>query len=111
MLDDRYGLSITTASAVARDDYVPAGWAAQPGLYRSVVKPFCANCHLAAPSAVNFASWANFLQNKAAVYNAVCVAHTMPHAEIPYRAFWTKDTGSLYLPGLLAVSLGYSGCP
>jgi hypothetical protein len=105
-----YNGSANTKGAVARTDYVPSGWSAQTGFYLSTVRPYCANCHLAAPATINFASWGNFLQNKAAIYNAVCVAHTMPHAEIPYRAFWTKDTGVLYLPGLLAATLGYPSC-
>lgn len=105
-----YNGAVNTPGAVARTDYVPSGWSAQTGFYLSTVKPYCATCHLAAPSSVNFASWGNFLQNKAAIQNAVCVAHTMPHAEIPFRAFWTKDTGVLYLPGLLATTLGYPSC-
>jgi hypothetical protein len=35
----------------------------------------------------------------------------MPHAESPYNAFWTKDTGSFFLPGWLAGQLGYQSCP
>jgi hypothetical protein len=106
-----YNGALYQTSAPARDDYVPSGWSEQPGLYRSIVKPYCASCHLAAPSHVNFASWGNFLQNKAQIYSTVCVSHTMPQSEIAYRAFWTKDTGVLYLPGLLAAALGYSSCP
>jgi hypothetical protein len=105
-----YNGSVGTHGAVARTDFVPSGWSAQSGFYLSTVKPYCASCHLAAPATINFASWGNFLQNKTAIQNAVCVAHTMPHAEIPYRAFWTKDTGVLYLPGLLATTLGLPGC-
>jgi hypothetical protein len=106
-----YNGNVVSKGSLARSNYVPAGWAAQSGLYLSVVKPYCANCHLAAPSNVNFASWGNVLQNKALIYNAVCVAHTMPHSEIAFREFWTKNTGPLYLPGLLAAALGYPSCP
>jgi hypothetical protein len=95
----------------AVDEYIPSGWSEQAGLYRSIVGPYCANCHLAARPEINFASYGNFSNNAALIQNAVCVAHTMPHAEIPFRAFWTKDTGALYLPGLLSATLGYSSCP
>jgi len=106
-----YRNAVFQAGATAQVDHVPAGWAEQAALYRLVVKPYCANCHLAAPSSLSFASWGNFLQNKALIYTAVCQQKTMPHAEIPFREFWTKDTGPVYLPGLLALSLGYQSCP
>jgi hypothetical protein len=102
---------VGTIGARARNYYVPAGWAEQPGLYRSVAKPYCADCHLAAKTTINFASWDSFAQNKAQIYNAVCVAGTMPHSEIAFRSFWTKNTGAIYLPGLLASAPGYTGCP
>ena len=68
-------------------------------------------CHLAAPPSWNFASWSNFQDNAALIKVAVCNAHTMPHAEIQFKSFWTKDTGALYLPGLLATTLGFPSCP
>lgn len=40
----------------------------------------------------------------------VCGAHTMPHAEVPFKSFWLKNTGALYLPGLLAAQLAYPSC-
>jgi hypothetical protein len=67
-------------------------------------------CHLAAPAQWNFASYGNFLGNKGLIYADVCGAHTMPHAEVPYKSFWLKNTGALYLPGLLAAQLGYPSC-
>jgi hypothetical protein len=106
-----YNGAVGNIGAVSRNYYVPSGWSAQPGLYQSIVKPYCANCHLAARSTVDFTSWTNFLQNKALIYNAVCVSRTMPHSEIAYREFWTKNTGAIYLPGLLATTIGYPSCP
>ena len=106
-----YPYGVWNAGRTAQSDYVPAGWRDQPGLYRQVVRPYCTMCHLAGPSNLSFTSWGNFLQNKALIYTAVCQQKTMPHAEIPFREFWTRDTGPLYLPGLLAVSLGYQNCP
>jgi hypothetical protein len=95
----------------AQPDYVPAGWAQQSGFYRSVVRPYCSTCHLAAPTDWNFASWDNFQANAGLIRAAVCYAHTMPHSELQFKAFWTKDTGALYLPGLLAATLGFPSCP
>ncbi len=34
----------------------------------------------------------------------------MPHAEVPFKNFWLKDTGILYIPGLLAATLGKPSC-
>ena len=109
-LNGLYNGGIGTAGTKAQPDYVPASWAAQSGLYRSVVRPHCAMCHLAAQPSWNFASWANFEDNKALINADVCAAHTMPHAEVPFKSFWTKETGSMYLPGLLAASLGFAKC-
>jgi hypothetical protein len=97
--------------AGAQLDYVPAGWAPQAGFYRQVVKPYCAMCHLAAPKQMNFASWGNFESQKALIHASVCgPGHTMPHSELQFKAFWTKDTGALYVPGLLSTTLGYPSC-
>ena len=106
-----YNGAVGQPGARAQPDYVPAGWAQQAGFYRSVVRPYCATCHLAAPTQWNFASWDNFLSNAGLIRAAVCYAHTMPHAELQFKAFWTKDTGPLYLPGLLAATLGFPSCP
>lgn len=105
-----YGNAVSVPHQQATPDYVPAGWQEQAGLYRQVVRPYCAMCHLAASSDRSFASWGNFQANAALIRAAVCSAHTMPHAELQFREFWLKDTGSLYLPGLLATSLGFPSC-
>ena len=106
-----YNGMVNQPGAVAQTDYVPRGWSQQSGLYRNIVKPYCGSCHLAASPNLSFATWDNFVMNKARIYQAVCVDRSMPHAEIPFREFWTKDTGPVFLPGLLAASLGYSSCP
>jgi hypothetical protein len=106
-----YPAGVAQAKATSQANYVPPGWADQSGLYLSIVKPYCASCHWSAPANINFATSANFLQNRALIYSAVCQQKTMPHAEIPFRNFWTKDTGAYYLPGLLATALGYQSCP
>jgi hypothetical protein len=108
-----YNGGLGQPGATATPDYVPAGWAAQAGLYRQIVRPDCALCHLAmpgGPNSYNFASWGNFQGNGPLIHASVCGAHTMPHNELQFKAFWTKDTGVLYLPGLLAATLGFQSC-
>lgn len=109
-LNGLYNGAIGNSGATAVPDYVPASWAPQAGFYRQVVRPYCAMCHLAGPPSWNFASWQNFQDNGALIYADVCAAHTMPHAEVPFKNFWLKDTGILYLPGLLAATLGKPSC-
>jgi hypothetical protein len=106
-----YGNNVAVPGTRATPDYVPQGWAPQAGFYRQVVRPYCATCHLAAPSDWNFASWSNFQSNATLIKIAVCNAHTMPHSELQYKAFWTKNTGAVYLPGLLATTIGFPSCP
>jgi hypothetical protein len=109
-LNGLYHGAIGTAGTVSVPDYVPSSWAAQAGFYRQVVKPHCTMCHLAAPDSWNFASWQNFQDNANLIYADVCQAHTMPHAEVPFKNFWLKDSGILYLPGLLAATIGKPSC-
>lgn len=72
-------------------------------------------CHLAAPAALNFESFGQLVQNKAAVYGTVCQQHTMPNAQVPYRHSWsaTQPLGNttLNLGGYLMASRGFTGCP
>jgi hypothetical protein len=109
-LNGLYHGAIGTAGTTATTDYVPASWAPQAGFYRQVVRANCTMCHLAAPDTWNFASWQNFQDNANLIYADVCLQHTMPHAEVPFKNFWLKDTGILYLPGLLAATLGKPSC-
>lgn len=104
-----YNGAPNTPGATANDTAVPSGWSQQTGLYRQVVGPHCASCHVAQRGPFNFRSWGNMLQNKNAVQKAVCQDFTMPHSEILFRKFWTEGIpGSL--PGLLSTSLGFSTC-
>jgi hypothetical protein len=108
-----YNGAIAQPGATATPDFVPSGWAPQAGLYRQIVRPYCIMCHMAVAGTdpdLNFFSWTNFKQNDVRIQGAVCGAHTMPHSELQYKAFWLKDTGSLYLPGLLFASLSVAGC-
>jgi hypothetical protein len=67
-------------------------------------------CHLATPSNVDFSSWNTFSADRTLINTQVCVKHTMPHAEYPYKTFWSKDTGTVFLPGMLTGSMG-DACP
>jgi hypothetical protein len=104
-----YGGRVVVPGATAVANYVPSGWSNDANLYRGVIKKNCTMCHLATPS-LNLLSAGNLTQNKQRVYNAVCVEHSMPHAEVPFRRFWTEDTGPLFAPGLLGAWLGYPSC-
>jgi hypothetical protein len=91
-------------------DYVPQGWKQQSDFYKAAVKPYCMMCHLATPSNLDFSTYGNFAQNKDLIKAEVCSGHTMPHAEYPFKQFWTKDTGNIFLPGYLVAALGITSC-
>ncbi|MEO6210588.1 MAG: hypothetical protein ABIQ10_10735 [Gemmatimonadaceae bacterium] len=109
-LNGLYNGAIGSPGATAVPDYVPASWSGQAGFYRDVVRPNCTMCHLAAPESWNFASLQNFTDNAGLIYADVCIQHSMPHAEVPFKSFWLKQTGALYLPGLLATVIGKPSC-
>lgn len=106
----QYNGNPDAAGTPANDNAVPPGWAAQPGLYRQVVAPFCGTCHFAQTGPLNFASFANLQQNKQRVQRAVCTDFSMPHSEQGLRRFWSQG-GPVSLPGLLSTALGYAKCP
>lgn len=106
-----YGIDPRVASGTGDPAYVPQSWTDEPGVYKSLVKPHCVMCHLATPSNLDFTIRGNFYQNKDLVYTTVCSSHSMPHAEAPYVALWSKDTGTVFQPGYIAAVLGYQSCP
>jgi hypothetical protein len=106
-----YGGNIMLPGARAAANYVPSGWASDANFYLGVVKKNCQMCHLATPPGREFLSAGNFLASKQQIHASVCQNKTMPHAEVPYRTFWTEDTGPIYRPGLLAAWLGFASCP
>jgi hypothetical protein len=106
-----YGMDPHVATGPGDPKYVPQSWKQQANVYNTAIKPHCMMCHLATPGNLDFTVASNFYQDKDLIYAAVCSAHSMPHAESPYNAFWTKDTGSFFLPGWLAGQLGYQSCP
>ena len=110
-INGMYGGNALIAGAVAAPNYVPPGWATDANFYTGLVKKNCAMCHLAVQNGTDFLSVGNFLQFKDLIYNSVCKAKAMPHAEVPYARFWTEDTGPVFVPGLLAARLGFPSCP
>lgn len=103
---------VGTPGAVARDDYVPAGWATKPNLYLGVVRPYCSGCHMALNTSLKVLDFnhATQLTGKAALVDLfVCGTRTMPHSEVAFRHFWLDDGGTW--PDYLATELGRSGCP
>ncbi len=92
--------------------FTPAGWQASAttiALYQTIPRPYCRTCHLAQSSTFP-PDWTSFAQlttnpNKGFVQSRVCVptevlgvpnGHLkfMPHAEVPYQAFWFSGNPS-----------------
>lgn len=110
-LSGLYGMDPRVATGPGDSNYVPQTWKQQANIYNTAIKPYCIMCHLAGPSNLDFTVPNNFYQNKDLIYAAVCSAHSMPHAQAAYKAFWTKDTGPFFLPAWLMGQLGYQSCP
>jgi hypothetical protein len=87
-------------------------------LYDNVVAPVCRTCHIAHGS---FDNWTSFGQMNSASIRSQIQLHacgtgspatqvtrtfSMPHAEVPFKKFWTDSLGST-----LASMLTLSGCP
>jgi hypothetical protein len=106
-----YQGQVNVPHALAKPDFIPASWNQQQGFYRQVVRPYCVTCHLAAPAQYDFSNFSNFDAASGQVFATVCLGHTMPHGELQFRQFWTKPTGAISIPGLLASFTGNSGCP
>jgi hypothetical protein len=76
---------------------VPEGWAAEPHLYRSVIRRVCRNCHVAVSATFDFASEARFLGpngTNAMTYANLLCRYEMPHALQTVREFWQSPAPS-----------------
>ena len=84
---------------------LPAGtFASHPALYDNVVKPVCRTCHVARnPDPAIGDSWDRLQQmttDSPFIQLVVCGPgntsphHTMPHAQVPYKRFWTDSLES-----------------
>jgi hypothetical protein len=87
------------------DNYVPASWAGKEELYRQVIKPYCRTCHLAVRPDV-IASAQQFLGMSAGLQRVICNIGSMPHAEVPFKKFWTSTNP--HAPALLKAEAGIS---
>jgi hypothetical protein len=71
--------------------YVPPGWrgsAAAKNIYRSVVRPYCRNCHTAVSR--HFDTETEFLSRSRFSAPYIC-ANVMPHALQTIRGFWQSN--------------------
>jgi Carboxypeptidase regulatory-like domain len=102
----------TAAHPGDQGPFTPTGWqtnSTTTALYQTIPRPYCRTCHLAQPSTFP-PDWTSFTQmtapnNKNDLQNAVCVATEaggvpngshkfMPHAEVPFKAFWFSNNPS-----------------
>jgi hypothetical protein len=107
-ITNMYRGQLLVPGATVDDGYVPSGWAAQSGIYHDIYRPYCASCHSAQTGLLGFRSWDDLVREKGRVKRAVC-GYTMPHAEVPFRKFWTEG-GSVSRPGVLLAALGLTPC-
>ncbi|MFL5403689.1 MAG: hypothetical protein ACJ8BF_12800 [Gemmatimonadales bacterium] len=94
-IDGMYGNAVLTPGTHASDQWVPAGWSAKPNVY-DVFKRTCRTCHLASNQTFDFMTYRALADFQGIIRSDVCTGKTMPHAEVPYRKFWTQST--VYLP-------------
>jgi hypothetical protein len=102
LIDGSYPAGVTTVGATFDDDYVPTAWQTgspredYPTLYKGVVKKYCRTCHVSAGPSRDFAEASDFdtlkagIMDRACGTNAVTFGYFMPHAEHPYRLFWSS---------------------
>lgn len=108
-INDMYRGQLVVPRAVVDDNYVPPGWSTQSGLYRNVYRPYCASCHNTQTGSLGFGSWGDLLREKVRVRQGIC-SGTMPHAEVPFKKFWSEGGPSVSWPGVLLQALGVAPC-
>lgn len=73
---------------------VPSGWQAHADLYSTITQHRCRTCHTALSSSVDWTSYSQWDPTfKGLIQTFVCTnpgAHLMPHAEVPFKTFWTS---------------------
>lgn len=115
LVNGRYGGSF--ASGTYQDEFVPAGWATAPLLFKRVVGPHCSGCHslqgraAAAPggdsadnlaNAINFSSYEKFMAYRTRIIDYVFKRGIMPLSLRNYENFWADPDGA---PSILASAL------
>lgn len=98
---------LLNTSSTFDSDFTPSGWADNPGLYASVVAPYCRSCHIAQPASKSFTSLTQFTGFKNLIQKYVCAKDTlvMPHAQRTYHRFWASGARAA-----MAVDLGIPNC-
>ena len=111
-IDGMYPLGVQTPLATAKDDFVPAGWVAEPNLYLGIIRPYCAGCHIAlgAKNDLDFTRLSQVQAKAGLVQNLVCGTglKSMPHSEVSFDHFWTDADG--FLPTYFQNTLPFSSC-
>ena len=92
LINGLYPCGVNTAGCNATDTpYTPPGFAAKPALYQNVPRRYCRTCHTAQPSYLDWTALQQMIDFKPLIQSKVCAAgsnHFMPHAEVPFKAFW-----------------------
>jgi len=97
--------------------YVPPppapGWPGQAALYQTIPRFYCRTCHVAQGSTSStYPDWTQFsdFNSPGFLKSVVCTSRSMPHAEVPFKAFWlsTNPHGPSFLANALSIS---GGCP
>lgn len=100
MIDAMYPQGVGNQGSIASDTQVPTGWSSQSNLYKNFLTPYCRGCHVASAT-FPFRTYQEF-KNLAPIIRAdVCRAHSMPHAEVPFKRIWTPALGILLSPMVL----------
>ena len=64
---------------------------------------------LATPASLSLMSYDAMMRNAALIFSDVCTNHTMPHAELTYKRFWSDSTMP-FPADQLAQALGHPRC-
>jgi hypothetical protein len=103
--------------------YVPPppapGWSGpgQTDLYKTIPRVYCRTCHMAqGSSSSTYPDWTQYddFNDPGFLKFVACTARSMPHAEVPFKAFWlsTDPHGPAYLGAPSPTGIGIAGgCP
>lgn len=100
LIDVMYPQGVGNPGSLASDTQVPAGWTSQPNLYKNLFTPYCRGCHVASAT-FPFQTYQDFKNAASTIRADVCRAHSMPHAEVPFKRIWTPALGILLSPMVL----------
>jgi hypothetical protein len=95
------------------EDWAPDGWkqAGKAEFYTRIPRVYCRACHIAQTAGIDWTKFTQFQDYSSTIEDLVCSSRTMPHAEVPFRLFWTSPADRDYLASP-QTGLGFSGpCP